>query len=394
MIDQSFLHWPFFTEEHRKLSKKLGAWVDTNISPNDEKNEYQAAKAYVSLLGKEGWLKYVVPSLFGGAFDQLDVRSICLIRETLARTSGLADVAFAMQGLGSYPISAFGSKSLKEKYLPRVASGAAIAAFAISEEGAGSDISALSTSGKKEGANYIVNGSKAWISNAGIADFYLVFCRTEKEPGAKGLTAFVVDANSEGLEVTEKIELLAPHPIGTLRFRNVKIPTTQMVGSPGEGFKVALETLDLFRCTVGAAALGFARSAMEQAVNRSMERKAYGHPLSDFQLTQQKIADMAVKIDASALLVYRAAWEKDEGKERITREAAMAKMYATEKAQQVIDSAVQIFGALGLVSGHSLEKLYREIRLLRIYEGTTEIQKLIIAKEVFKHCSSPSGGVR
>ncbi|MDQ3606966.1 MAG: acyl-CoA dehydrogenase family protein, partial [Gemmatimonadota bacterium] len=327
--------------------------------------------------------RYVVPAAYGGLHERLDVRSLCLARETLARHSGLADFAFAMQGLGSGPISLFGSEELKRRYLPPVVAGEKVAAFALSEPEAGSDVAAMRTTARREGDGFLIEGRKTWISNAGIADHYVVFCRFP-EGGEKSFAAFVVEADNPGLRVVERIEVIAPHPLGTLEFDDCRVPATALVGEPGAGLKVALGTLDVFRSTVGAAALGFARRALDEAVRWTQERQAFGKPLSHFQLTQARLAEMALAVDASALLVYRAAWTKDSGAERVTREAAMAKLYATEAAQRVIDDAVQLFGGRGVVAGEVVEKLYREIRALRIYEGTSEIQKLVIAAQLLK----------
>lgn len=389
MVDSTFLDWPFFDDEHRVLSGKLRAWVGQNIAPLEEPGPEHAAiddrcRQLVRLLGGAGWLQYSVAGERGRA-GALDVRSLCLCRETLAYASGLADFAFAMQGLGTGPVSLYGNETLKKKYLPPVAAGEAIAAFAISEPGAGSDVGAMTTTATRDGNDYLINGVKTWISNAGIADHYVVFARTGEAPGAKGLSAFVVDAASSGLTVTERINVSAPHPLGTLHFEDCRISGEQMVAGPGDGFKVAMGTLDVFRSSVGAAALGLARRALDEAIGRSRKRELFGRHLADFQLTQAKIADMAVRIDAAALLVYRAAWTRDrDPAARITREAAMAKLFATEESQKVIDQAVQIFGGLGVVNGITVEKLYREIRSLRIYEGTSEIQQLVIASSVLK----------
>jgi acyl-CoA dehydrogenase len=385
MTDRSFLAWPFFDDEHRELARQLEAWVAREIAPfeHDEDDVDGLARRFVSLLGEAGWLRYCVPAGSGGRHERLDVRSLCLARETLARTSGLADFAFAMQGLGSGPISLFGTTEQRATYLPRVCAGRAVAAFALSEPHAGSDVAAIRTTARRDGPDYVLDGTKTWISNAGLADFYVVFARTgDQSSGSKGLGAFVVDAGSPGLTVSEKIRVIAPHPLGTLRFDGCRVPGARLLGEPGQGFKIAMATLDVFRSTVGAAALGFARRALDEALARSQARVAFGRPLATFQLVQQKLADMAVDVDASALLVYRAAWTKDRAAERVTREAAMAKLYATEAAQRVVDAAVQLFGGLGVVSGVPVERLYREVRALRIYEGTTEIQKLVIASQV------------
>jgi alkylation response protein AidB-like acyl-CoA dehydrogenase len=319
----------------------------------------------------------------------IDTRSICLIRETLAGHSGLADFAFAMQGLGSGAISLAGSEDQKQRYLPRVARGEAIAAFALSEPDAGSDVAAMQCSARVEGDFAVLNGIKTWISNGGIADFYVVFARSGEAPGARGISAFIVDANTPGFEIAERIDVIAPHPLATLRFTECRVPLSQRVGAAGEGFKVAMRTLDVFRTSVAAASLGFARRAMDEALFRATTRKMFNQTLADFQLTQAKLAQMATTIDSSALLTYRAAWLRDQGKP-VTREAAMAKMTATEGAQQVIDAAVQIWGGMGVVSGHIVERLYREIRSLRIYEGATEVQQLIIARDLLKEVSTGS----
>lgn len=389
MADHAFLDWPFFDDEHRSLASRLHDWIATNQDmlsehPDDDEAIDTHCRKLVGQLGKGGWLKFCVPQQYGGS-TELSVRNLCLCRETLSYESGLADFAFAMQGLGSGPISFFGSADLKEQYLPNVAAGTSIAAFAISEPGAGSDVGAIKTTATKDGDSYVLDGTKTWISNAGIADYYVVFARTGEAPGTRGLSALVVDADTAGLSVSERIPISAPHPLGSLQFEGCRVPAQNMIANPGDGFRVAMGTLDVFRSTVGAAALGFARRAFDEAVARSKQRKVFGQQLSDFQITQSKIADMAVSIDAAALLIYRAAWEKDRSPEgRVTREAAMAKLFATEEAQKVIDQSVQLFGGLGVVRGNVVEGLYREIRSLRIYEGTSEIQKLIIAAEVLK----------
>ena len=381
MADRTYLDWPFFDAAHRTLAAEVAAWRDRELREAHDADPAVACRAFVTQLGAAGWLKYAVPRAYGGALDAFDVRSICVIRETLGYASGLAEFAFAMQGLGSGPISLFGSDALKQKYLPGVASGASIAAFAISEAGAGSDLSAMETTARRDGAHIVINGGKTWISNAGIAAHYVVFCRWP-EGGDRSFIALVVDAGTPGLSVSGPIAVLAPHPLGTLTFTDCRVPADAVVGEPGKGMRVALGTLDVFRTTVGAAALGFARRALDEAVAHAKQRVAFGKPLAEFQLTQARIADMATAIDAAALLVYRAAWTRDQGAARITREAAMAKLVATEMAQQVIDGAVQLLGARGVVVGEPVERLYREIRALRIYEGTSEIQKLVIAAQV------------
>ena len=381
MADSTYLSWPFFTDTHRALQRELSAWRDRKFQHQDDSNPAGACRAYIGQLGSAGWLKYAVPRAYGGELDGLDVRSLCLIRETLGYVSGLAEFAFAMQGLGAGPISLFGSEALKQKYLPGVASGTAIAAFAISEAEAGSDVAAMQTTARRDGPSIVIDGEKTWISNAGIASHYVVFCRWP-EGGDRSFSAVVVDADTPGLDVTHTIDVMAPHPLGTIRFSGCRVSSDQLIGEPGKGMRVALGTLDLFRTTVGAAALGFARRAFDDAVAHVRERRQFGQALADFQLTQAAIADMATAIDTSALLVYRAAWTRDHGAERVTREAAMAKLVATESAQQVIDRAIQLLGARGVVYGATVERLYREIRALRIYEGTSEIQKIVIAGQV------------
>lgn len=388
MTSSSHLDWPFLEPRHKALATDLDRWA--GLALRDEIQDHSvravddACRKLVRQLGEGGWLKYAIGgAAYGASADTIDTRAVCLIRETLARHSGLADFAFAMQGLGSGAISIFGSDEQKQRYLPRVAQGTAIAAFAISEPDAGSDVAALQCSARNDGDSYLINGEKTWISNGGIADFYLVFARTGEAAGAKGISAFLVDAHTPGLEIAERLEIMAPHPLARLAFNDCRIPVTQRLGDPGQGFKIAMSTLDIFRSSVAAAALGFARCAMHEALSRSTSRKMFGQALADFQLTQAKLAKMATDIDAAALLTYRAAWLKDMGRP-VTVEAAMAKMTATEIAQQAIDSAVQIFGALGVVSGQAVERLYREIRPLRIYEGATEVQELIIARGIIK----------
>lgn len=375
---------PFFEDAHRTLATTLRIWAQEHIGEAHGEVPVVETRRLVEALAEGGWLQYSVVGSHGGAFEGLDVRSLCLVREALAWHSGLADFAFAMQGLGTGPISLFGTEQQQAAYLPAVVQGTKIAAFALTERASGSDVSAIATTARREGDGYILDGSKTWISNAGVADVYVVFARTGEAPGAKGLSAFIVDASAEGLSVTEQIEVIAPHPLGTLVFTECYVPEDAMLGTPGDGFKIAMATLDVFRSTVGAAALGFARRAMAEALQHVKQREVFGQPLANFQMTKDKLADMAMDIDASALLVYRAAWCKDSGQERVTKEAAMAKAFATEAAQRVIDHAVQLLGGLGVTAGHPVERLYRDIRPLRIYEGTTEIQKIIIAGQVLK----------
>ena len=389
-MDVATMAWPFFTDAHRTLATELRVWAARELAGAHERADVDGeCRALVKQLGNAGWLRHVVPAAYGGVHDTLDVRSLCIARESLARCSGLADFAFAMQGLGSGPISLFGSPELKARYLPRIASGDAIAAFAISESGAGSDVVAMRTAARRDGDDYLIDGEKTWISNGGIADQYVVFCRlgdAERE-----FIALVVEPGDSGFSVTERISSIAPHPLATICFDQCRVPAARVVGEPGKGLRVALGTLDVFRSTVGAAALGMARRALDEALAHIATRRMFGQLLQEFQLTQARIARMATDIDASALLVYRAAWTRDSGAERITREAAMAKLFATEAAQRVIDDAVQLLGARGVVSGHPVERLYREIRALRIYEGTTEVQQLVIAAQVL--AAHAQGGV-
>jgi acyl-CoA dehydrogenase len=385
------LSWPFFDDGHRRFAAALTAWADATLPALPHEDIDAACRARVKALGEAGFLKAVVPAEHGGLHPRLDVRTLCLAREILAARDGLADFAFAMQGLGTGSISLFGSPELKARYLPPVHEGKAIAAFALSEPEAGSDVAALATTAVPDGrSGYLINGTKTWISNGGIADHYIVFARTGEGSGAKGLSAFVVDADAQGLCVTERIEVIAPHPLAALRFDGVRVNVGNRLGGPGNGFKVAMATLDIFRSTVGAAALGFARRALHETLERAATRKLFGAPLSELQMTQAAIAESASEVDASALLIYRAAWTKDRGAARITREAAMAKMYATERAQSVIDRAVQLHGGVGVTKGSAVEKLYREIRALRIYEGATEVQKIVIARELLKGRTTPS----
>ena len=385
MSDKQYLDWPFFETSHAALAASLETWADARLGTiAHDGNVDDTCRALVKALGEGGWLRYAVPKSHGGQVEKLDSRSLCLIRETLARHDGLADFAFAMQGLGSGAISLAGSDAIKQHYLPRVATGEAIAAFALSEPDAGSDVAAMSTRAQLQGDHYVLDGQKTWISNGGIADFYCVFARTGEAPGARGISGFVVDAGTPGLTIAERIDVIAPHPLATLRFENCRVPVGNRLGAAGGGFKVAMQTLDIFRASVAAAALGFARRALEETIARATSRKMFGQTLADFQLTQAAVADMATGIDSAALLTYRAAWLRDIKGERATREAAMAKMVATENAQQIIDRAVQVFGGEGVRSGNIVERLYREIRALRIYEGATEVQKLIIARETLK----------
>ncbi|HEY1044637.1 MAG TPA: acyl-CoA dehydrogenase family protein [Telluria sp.] len=379
MADKTYLGWPFFEPRHAALEQELDAWAAQHVADMHGSDVDAECRSLVRKLGDAGWLRHAI----AGDGKAIDTRAICVIRETLARHNGLADFAFAMQGLGSGAISLFGSAASKERYLPRVARGEAIAAFALSEPSAGSDVAAMQCAARADGDSYILDGEKTWISNGGIADFYVVFARTGEAPGARGISAFIVDADTPGFTIAERIDVIAPHPLARLRFDGCRVPAGQRLGEAGQGFKVAMATLDVFRTSVAAAALGFARRALDEAMRHASSRKMFGQVLSDFQLTQAKLAQMATHIDSSALLTYRAAWQRDQGR-KVTKEAAMAKMAATETAQQVIDAAVQMFGGLGVVSEHPVERLYREIRALRIYEGATEVQQLIIARELLR----------
>lgn len=378
--------WPFFDGPHRAFATQLDVWAATNVRDVHGDHDVDAAcRQLVKQLGNAGWLKHAVAGReFGGAGETIDTRTICLARETLARHNGLADFAFAMQGLGSGAISLAGTAEQKARWLPKVASGEAIAAFALSEPDAGSDVAAMQCAARVEGDVAILDGEKTWISNGGVADVYVVFCRTGEAPGSRGISAFVVEAGTPGFEIAERIDVIAPHPLARLRFTNCRVPLGHRIGEAGEGFKVAMRTLDVFRTSVAAAALGFGRRAMDEGLARARSRAMFGGVLGDFQLTQAKLAEMATTLDAAALLVYRAAWQRDQG-QNVTREAAMAKMFATEGAQQVIDAAVQLWGGLGVRSGETVERLYREIRALRIYEGATEVQQLIIGRDVLKN---------
>jgi acyl-CoA dehydrogenase len=383
MAEASHLDWPWFDDAHRDLARRAHEWAAANVPDGAEPDDLDdACRRLVRALGDGGWLAFCVPGQYGGARPSVDTRSLCILRETFAQRSALADFAFALQGLGSGAISLRGSEVLRRDYLPRVARGTAIAALAISEPDAGSDIGAIATSARRDRDGYVLDGVKTWISNGGLADFYTVFARTGEDGGNRGLSAFVVDAGTPGLEVESRIDVIAPHPLATLRFRECRVPASKQVGDGGEGFKIAMQTLDLFRPSVAAAAVGFARRALAEALARAKTRKMFGELLGEFQLTQAALGDMAAGVDASALLTYRAAWLRDTQGGRNTKEAAMAKLFATETAQRVIDRAVQVFGGLGVVRGMPVERLYREIRSLRIYEGASEVQQLIIGRQL------------
>ena len=388
------LNWPFFGAEHCTLAASVGAWASAHLAggahPTDRSGVDARCRELVTELGRAGLTRYCVRGADGGALAELDARAICLVRETLARFDGLADFAFAMQGLGSGPLTLGAPEALRNRYLPRVATGEAISAFALSEPEAGSDVAAMTCTARRDGTSYVLDGTKTWISNGGIADFYCVFARTaagerraDGTTAAQGISAFVVEPGDPGFLVSARIDVIAPHPLAELRFDSCKIPATRLIGAEGDGFKLAMRTLDVFRTSVAAAALGFGQRALEEALGHAKRRAMFGKVLADFQLTQAALADMAVALDGARLLTYRAAWLRDRG-ETATQGAAMAKLAATESAQQVIDRALQMFGGRGVVQGEVLERLYREIRALRIYEGATEVQKLIIARELLK----------
>ena len=376
MVDRSFLDWPFFEARHLEMAVALEAWCVAHL-PVDHGDVDAACRGLVAMLGAGGWLRHSG----AGEGERLDVRTLCLIRETLARHDGLADFAFAMQGLGMGAVSLFGTPAQQE-WLARTRSGEAISAFALTEPGSGSDVAATATTATRVQGGWLIEGEKTWISNGGIADVYVVFARTGEAPGAKGLSAFLMPADVAGLEVAERLEVIAPHPLATLRMKGMILPEEALIGKPGEGFKIAMSVLDVFRSTVGAAALGFARRALDEALARVKARRIQGQALAELQMVQGHLADMALKIDAAALLVYRAAWVKDNGAARVTREAAMAKLYATEAAQEVIDMAVQLHGGDGVRHGSVVESLYREIRAMRIYEGASDVQRVVIARSI------------
>lgn len=377
MADRTFLSWPFFEDRHRELARELDRWAGQTLGHIDHADVDAACRNLVAALGEAGWAQH------SGAMagESLDVRTLCLIRETLARHDGLADFAFAMQGLGTGAISLFGTEAQQAEWLPLTRSGKAISAFALTEPRSGSDVANSTMTATLDGEDYVLNGEKTWISNGGIADVYTLFARTGEGPGAKGLSAFIVPAGLPGFEVVARQQVIAPHPLATLQFSDCRIPKSALLGQPGGGFKIAMSVLDVFRSTVAAAALGFARRALDEALHRVSTRQVQGAPLFDLQMVQGHIADMALDVDAAALLVYRAAWAKDSGATRVTREAAMAKLFSTDQAQQVIDKAVQLHGGDGVRHGQKVEELYRDIRALRIYEGASDVQRVVIARQ-------------
>lgn len=384
MADRSFLQWPFFDDGHRRLADDLDEWCSANIAHEHGDDVDAQCRLLVQRLGDGGWLRYCVPAAYGGALESIDVRSLALIRETLARHSGLADFAFAMQGLGSGTITLFGTEEQKREYLPDVAAGRRIAAFALTEPGSGSDVAAMATTAVADADGYRIDGAKTYISNGGIADYYVLFARTGEAPGSRGVSTFIVDADVAGLDASERIQVIAPHPLATLRFQDVRVEAGALLGEPGGGFAQAMATLDIFRTTVGAAALGFARRALDEATGRAMSRKLGAGTLADNAVTQAKLAEMVLDVETSALLIYRAAWLRDVKGERNTREAALAKLHSTDSAHVVVDKAVQMFGGMGVTVGAPVESLYREVRALRIYEGASEVQKVVIAREHLK----------
>jgi len=377
MTDRTYLDWPFFTAGHRALAARAEAWAQAHAERLADEHDVDAScRRLVAAMGEDGLLDLAVPKPGG----RLDVRSLCLMRDILGRHAGLADFAFAMQGLGTGAITLFGTDAQRAQWLPPVRAGASLAAFALSERDAGSDVAALATTARRDGDAWVLDGEKTWISNGGIAGHYVTFARTGEAPGTRGLSAFIVPADAPGLHIAARIDTIAPHPLATLRFEGCRVPDANLIGVPGQGFRIAMSVLDVFRSTVGAAALGLARRALDEALRHARSRTLFGAPLSDLQMTQAALADMATEVDAAALLVYRAAWTKDAGAERVTREASMAKLYATEAAQRVVDRAVQIHGGLGVTKGNKVEELYREVRALRIYEGASEVQRIVIAR--------------
>ena len=386
-MTREHFEWPFFADSHRDLARGIDAWcanLPTIVDDDAESDVDTACRNLVRALGAAGWLRYCVPAAYGGALPALDSRALCVGRETLARHHGLADFAFAMQGLGSGAITLAGSAAQRARWLPAVARGDAIPAFALSEPDAGSDVAAMTTRATRDADGWTLDGCKTWISNGGIADFYCVFARTGSATGAKGISAFIVPAEARGLVVAERIAVIAPHPLARLEFHGCTIAHDALLGVEGEGFKLAMRTLDIFRASVAAAAVGFARRALDESLTRAQSRRMFGGSLADLQLTQATLGDMATAIDAAALLTYRAAWLRDVRGARTTKEAAMAKLMATESAQRVIDAAVQMHGGLGVTRGQVVERLYRDIRALRIYEGATEVQRLLVGREALK----------
>jgi acyl-CoA dehydrogenase len=389
-MDHLYLAWPFFDPLHRTLARDLGQWAAAELTQYEaeEGGDGIAARQIFQRLAAGKWLEHSLPGSPGARGEKHDLRTLCLLREILGSSSVMADVAFSEPWLGIMPIALFGSEQIKSEILPGYLRGEILPVFALSEPGAGSDAAAIETQAKLDGDHYVIRGRKMWTSNAGLADAYVVFARTGEAPEARGLSAFLVDGRLPGLRLEERLTVQTPHTVGTLKFDDVRVPATRLLGEPGQGFKIAMMVLELFRPTVGAATLGLARRAMEEALTRSMERVAFKKPICEHQLIQAKLADMAVKVEASALLVYRAAWLHDLGEGRFSRAAAMAKLHATEAAQEVVDQALQIFGGLGVRQGTVVERLYRHVRAFRIFDGTSEIQRLIIARELLQEQES------
>jgi acyl-CoA dehydrogenase len=379
------LAWPFFEPTHREFASELDRWVSVHLGEfeQDEGNDGRAARKIFELLARSGWLKQTLPAP-AAPHDpaKIDLRSVCLLREISAYSSAIADVALSEPWLGILPIALYGSPALREFYLSKYLSGDLLPAFALSEPDAGSDAGAIATSAHLDGDHYVINGRKTWTSNSGLADLYVVFARMVGRGDDGGISAFAIDGNAEGLLLEQRVEVSSPHTVGTWTLNNCRIPPDRLIGEPGQGLRIAMSVLELFRPTVGAAALGLARRAMAEAISRSTRRTAFGKPISEHQLVQAKLADMAVRVDAAALLVYRAAWQHDTSDVSIAREAAIAKLYSTEAAFEVIDQAVQIFGGLGVVKGTTVERLFRHSRAFRIFDGTSEIQQLIIARNL------------
>jgi acyl-CoA dehydrogenase len=383
MADTSFLRWPFFEERHRVLRADLERFAAERLPGLVDHHDVDGSCGrLVRALGDAGFLRHAVTAPHGGAAATLDVRSLCLIRETLAYHAGLADFAFAMQGLGTGPITLFGTPDQQARFMPAIAEGTALSAFALTEPEGGSDVAAIACLAEPDGPDHVrITGEKSWISNGGIADRYVVFCKTGEAPGTRGQSAFVVEADTPGFTIAERIDTIAPHPLARLRFEKCRVPVANRIGPAGAGFKVAMATLDVFRSTVGAAALGMARRALDEALGYVSSRRSQDGLLSDLQMVQGSLADMVADVDSAALMVYRAAWTKDDGAPRISREASLAKWIATEAAQRVVDNAVQLHGGTGVRVGAKVEELYRDVRALRIYEGATDVQRVIVARQ-------------
>jgi len=388
-MDHRYLAWPFFDTFHRTFARDFLEWADSELSPYeaDEGGDGQAAREIFQRLGTAKWLDYSLPGSPGAGGDKHDLRTLCLMREILGYKSAMAGVAFSEPWLAIMPIALFASEPMKRELIPAYLRGEMLPAFALSEPEAGSDAASIKTQARLNGHHYVIHGRKMWTSNAGLADNYVVFARTGEAPGAPGISAFLVDGRLPGITLEQRLDVLSPHTVGTLHFDHVRVSADRLLDKPGQGFKIAMAVLELFRPTVGAATLGMARRAGDEALARSLERVAFKKPICEHQLIQAKLADMAVKVDASALLVYRAAWMHDVGELPLSREAAMAKVHATEAAQEVIDQALQIFGGLGVLKGMAVERLYRHVRAFRIFDGTSEIQKLIIAKDILREQS-------